>query len=614
MAARVTAHGPRRRTAIAATLALTAIVSAPLLETTLAGQSAAAPASSGEPIDYDAIYRIKDEAVNRSQVMETLSFLTDVHGPRLTNSPNMRAAAAWAKQRLEGYGLEKVALEPWGPFGRGWVNERTVATMTAPQPFPLLAFPKAWTPGTDGAVKGDAVLAVIDKAEDLEKWKGKLKGKIVLVSATRAVPSYFETPTRRYDDKGLTDLSKPSLDPSRRGRFGPGGPGFPGQVSTDFRKQRMAFFIKEGVLALVEMSPGDRGDNGAVRVQAPPEGENQRQTTDAPVLPQIVVAGEHYGRLLRLLDKKIPVALEIDVKNRFVDTDLNSLNVIAELPGSDKADEIVMIGAHFDSWHSGTGATDNGVSSAVMIEAMRILKATGLKPRRTIRMGLWTGEEQGLLGSRAYVTQHFADRADMVLKPEHGKLAAYFNMDNGGGAFRGVYLQGNEAVAPILQAWMQPFANLGMTALTIRPTGGTDHQSFDAVGLPGFQFVQDPLEYGARTHHTNLDVYERAIPEDLVQNAITIATFAYHAAMRDQPLPRKPLPKPQPATTPGQRPATTPRRRRRPARPSASRSSIEHPVWPPGRVSRHPLSGRSRRRWPRVRRAPRGRAAAPRRV
>ena len=328
----------------------------------------------------------------------------------------------------------------------------------------------------------------------------------------------------------------------------------------------MAFFIKEGVLALVEMSPGDRGDNGAVRVQAPPEGENQRQTTDAPVLPQIVVAGEHYGRLLRLLDKKIPVALEIDVKNRFVDTDLNSLNVIAELPGTDKADEIVMIGAHFDSWHSGTGATDNGVSSAVMMEAMRILKATGLKPRRTIRMALWTGEEQGLLGSRAYVTQHFADRTDMVLKPEHAKLAAYFNMDNGGGAFRGVYLQGNEAVAPIFQAWMQPFANLGMNTLTIRPTGGTDHQSFDAVGLPGFQFVQDPLEYGARTHHTNLDVYERAIPEDLVQNAITIATFAYHAAMRDQPLPRKPLPKPQPAATPGApgtpapaaRPTTTP--------------------------------------------------------
>jgi carboxypeptidase Q len=559
MSARVPAHGPRRRTAFAATLALTAIVSAPLLETTLASQSAAAPASAGEPLDYDAIYRIKDEALNRSQVMETLSYLTDVHGPRLTNSPNMRAAAAWAKQRLESYGLANVALEAWGPFGRGWVNERMVATMTAPQSFPLLAFPKAWTPGTDGPVKGEAVLAIIDKADEFEKWKGKLKGKIVLVSASREVPAFFASPTRRLEEKALTDLTKPSMDPSRRGRFGgPGGPGGPGAMTADFRKQRMAFLIKEGALAIVEMSPGDRGDNGAVRVQAPPDGENQRQPTDAPVLPQIVVAGEHYGRLLRLIDKKIPVALEIDVKNRFVDADLNSLNVIAELPGSDKADEVVMIGAHFDSWHSGTGATDNGVSSAVMIEAMRILKAAGLTPRRTIRMGLWTGEEQGLLGSRAYVTKHFADRTDMVLKPEHAKLAAYFNMDNGGGAFRGVYLQGNEAVTPIFEAWMKPFANLGMNTLTIRPTGGTDHQSFDAVGLPGFQFVQDPLEYGSRTHHTNLDVYERAVPDDLTQNAIIIATWAYHAAMRDQPLPRKPLPKPTPATTPGQRPATTP--------------------------------------------------------
>ncbi len=428
--------------------------------------------------------------------METLSYLTDVHGPRLTNSPNMRAAADWAKKRLEGYGLSNVALEAWGPFGRGWVNERMLASMTAPQSFQLLAFPKAWTPGTNGLVKGDAVLAVIEKAEDFKKFEGKLKGKIVLVSATRAVPPYFESPTRRWEEKALTDLTKPTMDPSRRGRFGPGGPGgFGGGVTADFRKQRMAFLIKEGVLALVEMSPGDRGDNGAVRVQAPPEGESQRQTTDAPVLPQIVVAGEHYGRLLRLLDKQIPVALELDVKNRFVDTDLNSLNVIAELPGSDKADEVVMIGAHFDSWHSGTGATDNGVSSAVMMEAMRILKASGLKPRRTIRMGLWTGEEQGLLGSRAYVTKHFADRADMVVKPEHAKLAAYFNMDNGGGAFRGVYLQGNEAVAPIFEAWMKPFASLGMHTVTIRPTSGTDHLSFDAVGLPGFQFVQDPLEY-----------------------------------------------------------------------------------------------------------------------
>jgi Zn-dependent M28 family amino/carboxypeptidase len=275
------------------------------------------------------------------------------------------------------------------------------------------------------------------------------------------------------------------------------------------------------------------------------------------VLPQIVVAGEHYGRLLRLLDKKVPVALEIDVKNRFVDTDLNSLNVIAELPGSDKADEVVMIGAHFDSWHSGTGATDNGVSSAVMMEALRILKATGLQPRRTIRMGLWTGEEQGLLGSRAYVKEHFADRETMALKPEHAKLALYLNMDNGGGVFRGVYLQGNEAIAPIFDAWMKPFANMGMTTNTIRNTSGTDHLSFDAVGLPGFQFIQDPLEYGSRTHHTNLDVYERAIPDDLMQNAVIVASFAYQAANREALMPRKPLPKPAPAARPAGAPAPT---------------------------------------------------------
>jgi hypothetical protein len=472
----------------------------------------------------------------------------------------MRTAAEWTKKRLETYGLANVALEAWGPFGRGWVNERMLATMTAPQSFPLLGFPKAWTPGTNGLVKGDAVLALITKAEDFKKFEGKLKGKIVLVSPSREVPAFFASPTRRWEDKALTDLTKPAMSRPRFG--GPGGPGALGGVTADFRKQRMAFLIKEGVLALVEMSPGDRGDNGAVRVQAPPDGESQRQPTDAAVLPQVVVAGEHYGRLLRLLDKQIPVALELDVKNRFVDGDLNSLNVIAELPGGDKADEVVMIGAHFDSWHSGTGATDNAVSSAVMIEAMRILKASGLKPRRTIRMGLWTGEEQGLLGSRAYVTKHFADRADMVLKPGHAKLAAYFNMDNGGGAFRGVYLQGNEAVAPIFEAWMKPFASLGMATLTIRPTSGTDHLAFDAVGLPGFQFIQDPIEYGSRTHHTNLDVYERAIPDDLVQNAITIATFAYHAANREQPLPRKPLPKPTPTPAPGSAPT--------PARPAAT--------------------------------------------
>jgi Zn-dependent M28 family amino/carboxypeptidase len=255
-----------------------------------------------------------------------------------------------------------------------------------------------------------------------------------------------------------------------------------------------------------------------------------------------------------MLEKKIPVRLELDIQNKFFDQDLNSFNIVADVPGTDKADELVMLGAHFDSWHTGTGATDNAAGSAVMMEAMRILKATGLKMRRTVRLGLWTGEEEGLLGSRAYVTQHFADRADMKLKPEHSKFSAYFNVDNGTGAIRGVYLQGNEAVAPIFQAWMQPFKNLGMTTLAIRGTGGTDHQSFDAVGLPGFQFIQDPIEYDSRTHHSNMDVYERIQAPDLMKDAVIVASFAYHAAIRDEKLPRKPLPPPQPQGQRGEAP------------------------------------------------------------
>jgi carboxypeptidase Q len=378
----------------------------------------------------------------------------------------------------------------------------------------------------------------------------------VMVSPLREFRSYFDSPVRRWTDKELDDLSKQPASSGAR-RFGPGGPGGFGEAATEFRRKRMAFYVKEGVAAVLEMSPGDRGDNGAVRVQAFSAGEGSREVNGPVVLPQVVLSAEHYGRLARLLDKKIPVKVTLDIKNKFVDTDLNSYNVVAELPGSDKKDEVVMIGAHFDSWHTGTGATDNGVSSAVMMEAMRILKATGLQPRRTIRMALWTGEEQGLLGSRAYVKEHFADRETMALKPEHAKLSVYLNMDNGGGAFRGVYLQGNEAIAPIFETWMKPFANMGMTTNTIRNTSGTDHLAFDAVGLPGFQFVQDPIEYSSRTHHTNLDVYERAIPDDLMQNAVIVAAFAYQAANREALMPRKPLPKAQPARPAGAPTPTT---------------------------------------------------------
>ncbi len=258
----------------------------------------------------------------------------------------------------------------------------------------------------------------------------------------------------------------------------------------------------------------------------------------------MTLAVEHYGRIWRTLEKKIPVTLQMDIDNKFYDSDLNAFNIVGELPGTDKADEIVMIGAHFDSWHTGTGATDNAAGSAVMMEAMRILKVTGVKLRRTVRIGLWGGEEQGLLGSRAYVRDHFGDPATMALKPEHAKFSGYFNVDNGTGAIRGVYLQGNEAVAPIFQAWMEPFRNLGMTTLTIRNTGGTDHLSYDAVGLPGFQFIQDEVEYDSRTHHSNMDMYERVQANDMMRNAVIVASFVYNTANRDEKLPRKPLPKP----------------------------------------------------------------------
>jgi carboxypeptidase Q len=526
----------RRRTRLVGSLALAALMAAPL-----AGQSVAVE----ENVDLDAIYKIKEEGFQRSRAMETLSFLTDVHGPRLTNSPGMRAAAEYAKKYMTEIGLTNPRFEAWGPFGRGWANERTSVHVIAPQTWPAIAYPKAWTPGTRGPITAEAVAVTLEKDEDLAKYKGQLKGKFVLLQPLREIKLLFEAPGRRFTDADLDEMSKQEVGP--RPAFGGRGGAF-GNI--EFRRKRMAFLVAEGVAAIIDPSPGTRGDSGSVAVQGPAPGEGSRDAKDPPVVPQVVLAAEHYNRILRTLNNKVPVTLDVNVQNKFYDADLNSFNILGEIPGSDKADEIVMLGSHFDSWHGGSGATDNAVSCAVVMEAMRILKASGLKMRRTVRAALWTGEEQGLLGSRAYVKDHFADRDTMQLKPEHEKLAAYFNQDNGGGAYRGVYLQGNEAVAPIFTAWMKPFQNLGMTTLTIRPTSGTDHLAFDAVGLPGFQFVQDPMEYSTRTHHTNLDLYDRVLPEDVMKNAVIMASFVYHAANRDEKLPRKPLPKPQRLTTP----------------------------------------------------------------
>ena len=505
------------------------------------GAQAPGPSQS----DLNGIHQIKEEGFGHSQVMEIISYLTDVYGPRLTNSPNIKEAANYTTGKLKEWQVSNVHLEPWGPFGRGWSNERFSAQVISPRPFPLIAYPKAWTPGTNGPVTADAVYAPILKEEDMAKYKGQLKGKFVLTAAILESPERFEAQAHRYTDAELADLSSQEIPVSRNNE----------DRAAQFRAQRelnnkvQKFLLDEGVAAWIEPS---RSDDGTVFVQ---QGGGRDKEKDPPAPPRVAVANENYGRIVRMLEKKAVVTMQVDIQNKFYDDDLNSFNIIGEIPGNDKAkaDEVVMLGGHFDSWHAGTGATDNGAGSAVMLEAIRILKATGLKMRRTVRIGLWTGEEQGLLGSRAYVKQHFGDRevedpATKLVKitPEHAKLDAYYNIDNGTGKIRGVYLQGNEMVAPLFNAWMVPFHDLGMNTLSIRDTGGTDHLSFNAVGLPGFQFIQDPMDYDTRTHHSNMDTYERIQESDMKQMAVIVASFVYMTANRDEMLPRKPLPKAQP--------------------------------------------------------------------
>jgi carboxypeptidase Q len=498
-----------------------------------------------EKVDLDAIYKIKAEGFQRSQVMNIVSWLTDVYGPRLTNAPGFRKAGDWAVAEMTKWGLANVRLEPFA-FGRGWSNDKFYAMATTPGgSFPIIGMSSAWTPGTNGLIKGDVMHAVIETDEDIAKFKGQLKGKFVLTAAMRDVAALWTPSSERYTDEELKGLERETDATPRGGRGGragaPGRQGGPGrgQGAQGFTQRRTQFYKDEGVLGVI--SPG-RGDGGTVFF-----GGGGSRDANAPAgVPTFAIAVEHYGRMMRTLDRKMPVTIEMDVKNTFYD-DLNAFNVIAEIPGTDKADEIVMLGAHFDSWHGGTGATDNAAGSAVMMEAMRILKTSGLKLRRTVRIGLWGGEEQGLIGSRDYVSKTFANRTDMKLLPGHAKFSSYFNVDNGTGAIRGIYVQGNEAVAPIFEAWMKPFHNIGMTTVTIRDTGGTDHQSFDAVGLPGFQFIQDGIEYDTRTHHSNMDTFERIQEEDMRKNAVIVAAFVYQAANREEKLPRKPLPPPQPA-------------------------------------------------------------------
>jgi len=533
------------------------------------------PIMAQERVDLATIEKIKSEAMDRSQVMDIMSWMTDVYGPRLTWSPNLTRAGNWAVATMKGWGLANVQLEPWStPAGLGWASERFSFQAVAPNPFIIQAVPRAWSASTKGKVTGAAMIIDAGCLSELQqKYTGKLKNSFLMATRADTNPVREFAPwATRYTDSALTRMAQPpqagapagaraafpqptppvlsevcqaeavaraAAAPAANPATPAGARGFGGgrfNINSDTTALR--WLEKQGVGAILVGGNG-RGyvggdiatDNGASRVKG------------APAVPFVHVATESYGRMYRMAQRGVPVMLELEMQNHFYPADSASFTVIAEIPGTDPLlkDEVVMIGGHFDSWHAGTGATDNAAGSATMMEAMRILKVLGVQPRRTIRIGLWTGEEQGLLGSRAYVRKHYgyADSIGFHPTDEQAKFAAYFNVDNGSGKIRGVYQQGNADVAPIFAEWMAPFNGVGMKTLTVGNTGGTDHLSFDAVGLPGFQFIQDPLEYSTRTHHTNQDVYERVQPDDMKFNSAVLAAFAWQAAQRDTRLPRK---------------------------------------------------------------------------
>lgn len=524
----------------------------------LAGLHSGSAQKAVETFDSSAIAQIKDEGMNRSQIMDVLSTMTDVYGPRLSWSPGYKRAADWARKTLESWGLENAHLESFTPMGKGWTLKSYSANVRGNQNFPLNSFPKAWSPG----VSTTADIIHLDVATDsaLQTYRGKLKGKFVMVSDTRDIAAHFAPEATREADSTLLELANaddPANSPRRR-RFEQ-TPEAKRRSLLDYNKLLMC--EKEGAAGILTIG---RGDGGTIFVQqasvpSHPDTPFAKRVAaynpSAPkILPQIQVGAEHYNRIARMLKKgeTLKLAVSLEVNESKVDS---GYNVIAELPGTDLKDEVVMVGAHFDSWHAATGATDNATGSAVCMEALRIIKTLGLKPRRTIRIALWGAEEQGLMGSEAYVKEHLGEKQEssgdqsgkITYKPAADKFSVYFNNDNGTGKVRGVFMQGNELARPVFRAWLKPFESMGASTLTLRNTGGTDHLSFDAIGIPGFQFIQDEIEYGTRTHHSNMDYYDRVQPEDLKQAAVLMASFAYNAAMRPERFPRKPLPAPQTA-------------------------------------------------------------------
>jgi carboxypeptidase Q len=523
-----------------------------------------------ESLDLNTYQRIRDEGLNRSHVMEFASALMDGIGPRLTGSPNGKKANEWTRDTLTKIGLENAHLEDWGEFGLGWQQLNTWARMVTPDTAVLIVQATPWSPSTPGAVTGDVVFVNIQNEKDLDQYKGKLEGKIVLFGAMRPVPPLDKVLFARYTEKELDDLSEFTVSANAGG--------LPPEMVARMRERmerlrlldRIAqFFADEKVAAVIEPSrDGGNGggsggtffdDNGATLGRTPYIADKRVK------IPVVVATIESYGRLYRLTQAHVPASVELDVETKFTGDHEHAFNTVAEIPGTDPKlkDEVVMLGGHLDSWIAGTGATDNGAGTIVAMEAVRILKALDIKPRRTIRIALWTGEEQGLFGSKGYVTEHFGSAktstapdqmqlpefmrravGPLEIKPDQKLVSAYFNVDNGSGKIRGVYTQGNAAVAPIFAQWIAPLKDLGVTTITMRNTGGTDHLSFDAVGIPGFQFIQDDLDYETRTHHSNQDVFERLQPADLKQISTVEAIFVFNAAQRDQMMPRKPLPDP----------------------------------------------------------------------
>ena len=461
-------------------------------------------------------------------------YLTDVSGPRLTASPGYMRAATWAKNKLNEWGLQNANLEPWGEFGKGWEQTKCYVAMTAPYYVPLIAMPRAWTSSTPGkkSIKGEVILIKAKDSVELMKYAGTLKGKIVMTWSPAKLAPSFTADGNRFADTSLEKMAAAEIRQPQQGNRNQGG----NNANQFLLQRRMTEMINKEKPALV-LTMTQNGNDGTIFVSS--GGQYQKDADMAPA--SVVLSSDDYLRIQRLIETGVPVTLEAEVKTKFYDSDLKGYNVIAEIPGTDPTlkEELVMLGGHLDSWHSATGATDNAAGCSVMMEAVRILKAVGFQPRRTIRIALWSGEEQGLHGSRNYVKNHFADTASTSTTHENAKVSAYYNLDNGTGKIRGIYLQGNKEAGPIFAKWLEPFKDLGAGTVTINNTGGTDHLAFDGVGIPGFQFIQDAIEYNTRTHHTNMDTYDHLVPEDLKQAATIIAAFVYNTAQKDQKIPRK---------------------------------------------------------------------------